>query len=156
MSKSFAFQTQTVSLPVMISRETENFTEKKTVEDLHTKRNSSCGTPRMQKLRSPLRGAQGYQRFPISKLGVGQKIAFHATLVDRTSSDLPSSAFPVHSTSFFPKTSPVINSAICHKQWIINWLLIAIFIYVFNFYGKNGSPYTAAARAALPSLTSAC
>ena len=35
--------------------------------------NSCGGVPRMQKLRSLLVGDQGYQRFLLSKPGVGQK-----------------------------------------------------------------------------------
>ena len=37
-----------------------------------------CGVPRMQKLSDPPVGAQGYQRFPLSKHVVDWNIALHA------------------------------------------------------------------------------
>ena len=40
--------------------------------------------PRTQKLRSPLVGAQGCQKFPVYKPGVDQNIASHAALADST------------------------------------------------------------------------
>ena len=58
--------------------------------------------PRMQKLRIPLMGPHGYQRFPLSKPVVGQNIALHAEPAGRTCTYLVS-AFRIHSTSFFPK-----------------------------------------------------
>ena len=54
------------------------------------------------KLRTLLFGAQGYQRFLLSKCVVDQKIAYHAAPADRASIYLVS-AFPTHSTSVFPK-----------------------------------------------------
>ena len=43
------------------------------------------GVQWMQKLRTPLVGAQGYQRFLLSKPVVGQNIALHAAPADRAS-----------------------------------------------------------------------
>ena len=47
-------------------------------------------------------GAQGYQRFPLSKPGVGQNIALHDAPADRTSTCFVS-AFQIHLTSFLAK-----------------------------------------------------
>ena len=49
------------------------------------------GVPRTHKLRSPLVGALGYQRFPLSKPGEHQNIALHAVPADRNSTYLISS-----------------------------------------------------------------
>ena len=54
------------------------------------------GVPRMQKLRGPLLGAQGYQRLPLSKSAVGPNIALHPVPAFTVS------AFSAHSTSFSP------------------------------------------------------
>ena len=70
------------------------------------------GEPRMQKLRPPppphpvthLVGAQGYQRFPLSKPVIGQTIALHAVCAYRASTYLVS-AFPAHSISCSPNFS---------------------------------------------------
>ena len=43
------------------------------------------GVPRMQKLRTPLVAAQGYQRFPLSRPVVGQNIALDAVPAYRAS-----------------------------------------------------------------------
>ena len=60
----------------------------------------------MLKLRAPLVGAQGYQRFPISKPTCTSRseyyIALHAVPAYRASTYL-ASAFAAHSTSFPPK-----------------------------------------------------
>ena len=58
--------------------------------DLH--HHSRGGVPWMQKLRTPLVGALGYQSFSLCKPVVRQNIALHASF-----------AFPFHRTSFFPK-----------------------------------------------------
>ena len=57
------------------------------------------GVPRMQILSAPppLVGAQGYQRFPLSKPAVGWNVGLHAVPVYRASTYLVS-AFPAHST----------------------------------------------------------
>ena len=60
---------------------------------------STAGVPRMQKFGAHLVGAQGYQRFPLSKSMVGQNIAVHAVPAYMASTYLVS-AFPAHSTSF--------------------------------------------------------
>ena len=44
-----------------------------------------CGVPQMHKLRIPLVGAQGYQRFPLSKPVVGQNIAVEVVPAFRAS-----------------------------------------------------------------------
>ena len=46
---------------------------------------SRGGVPRMQKLKVPLVGAQGYQRFPLSKPVVCQNIALDALPAYRAS-----------------------------------------------------------------------
>ena len=56
----------------------------------------------MRKLRASLVGAQDYERFPFSKLAVGQSIALYAVPAYRASTYLVSAAFPAHSTSFSP------------------------------------------------------
>ena len=79
-------------------------------------------------LRTPLvGGAQGYQRFLLSKPGVGQNIALHALPVDRTFTYLVS-AFLFHRIYFiFPQTSPILNSGMClHKQWIRILLVVPV------------------------------
>ena len=67
-------------------------------------------------LRSSLVGAQGYQKFPLSKPGAGQSIALHAVPADMmgTFADLVS-AFPMHSSLFFPKLLQSIQ-----KQWNVS------------------------------------
>ena len=72
------------------------------------------GLPQMQKLRAPLVGAQGYQKFPLSKPVVGQNIALHVVPAYWVSTYLVS-AFPAHSTS-----SPNFSNA---QQWNQNFLL---------------------------------
>ena len=60
---------------------------------------SNC-THWMQKLKAALVGAQGYQRFPLSKAVVGKNIALEAVPAYRAST------YPVsHPTSFSPKFS---------------------------------------------------
>ena len=48
----------------------------------------------------PLIGAQGCERFPLSKPGVHQNIALHAAPANLTSTYILS-VFPIHSTDFF-------------------------------------------------------
>ena len=48
-------------------------------------------------IKGPLVGAQGYQRFPLSKPAVGWNVGLHAVPVYRASTYLVS-AFPAHST----------------------------------------------------------
>ena len=53
------------------------------------------------------RGAHDYQRFLLSKSGVGQNIALHAAPAPGTSTDpVSNSAFPIHSTVCSPKLLP--------------------------------------------------
>ena len=59
--------------------------------------------PPPQKVRSSLVGAQGYQRLPFSKHGVGQSIALYAAPDDRASTYLVS-AFLIRSSSFSPSS----------------------------------------------------
>ena len=74
------------------------------------------GVPRMHKLRE-LVGAQGYQRFPLSKHAVGQNIAVHAVPAYRASTYLVS-AFLAHSTLFYPLMSrPDMTFAV---DWALN------------------------------------
>ena len=68
------------------------------------------GVPRMQKLKVPLVGVHGYQRFPLSKPVVGQNIALGAVHAYRASIYIYTYmvyAFPAHSSSFFSKSSKV-------------------------------------------------
>ena len=53
----------------------------------------------MQKFKTPLVGAQVYQRFPLSKPVVGQNVALRAVLACRAATYLVY-AFLAHSTSF--------------------------------------------------------
>ena len=53
---------------------------------------------------TPLVGAQGYQRFHLSKPVVGQNTALHAVPAYRASTYLVS-AYPAHSTLFSPNFS---------------------------------------------------
>ena len=55
---------------------------------------------------SPLVGARGYQRFPLSKSVVAPNLALHAVPAYRASTYLVS-AFPAHSTSFPPDFSGI-------------------------------------------------
>ena len=59
------------------------------------------GVPRMQKLSAPLMGAQGYQRFPLSKPVVRRNIAVYAAPVYRASTYLVY-VFPAHSPPRWP------------------------------------------------------
>ena len=61
----------------------------------------------MQKLRAPLVGSEGCQRFPFSKPVVGQSIALHAVPAYRASTYVLS-AFPARST-YFLKISSIRN-----------------------------------------------
>ena len=55
---------------------------------------SISGVPRMQKLRAPLVGTQGYQRFPLSKPVEGLNIALHSVSAYRASIYLVSAFLP--------------------------------------------------------------
>ena len=63
------------------------------------------GVPRTQKLRSPWWEPKCCQRIPLSETRVGQSIALHAALADRTSTCLVS-AFPIHSNFIWPEGRP--------------------------------------------------
>ena len=68
----------------------------------------------MQKSRTPLVGALGYQRFLLSKPVVSRKIALHVVPADRASDHLVC-AFPIYSHfnfifGNFSRSSTVLNS----------------------------------------------
>ena len=69
----------------------------------------------MQKLKVHLVGAQGYQKFPLSKPVVGQSIALDAVPARRASIHALVSAFPAHSTSFSQKCLQILNGGTCFK-----------------------------------------
>ena len=63
-------------------------------------------------------GAQGYQRFPLSKAVVGQNIAVHAVPAYRASTYLVS-AFPVHSASFSTNFSNPQRVLSCKSEFLL-------------------------------------
>ena len=75
----------------------------------------------MQKLKASVVGAQGYQRFPLSKPVAGQNMAVGAVPAYRASIiTYLVSTFPSHSTSFSPnfsKLSLVDGTGRCFKYW---------------------------------------
>ena len=80
-------------------------------------------------------GAQGYQRFLLSKPVVGQKIALHAAPADRASIYLVP-AFLIHSSSFSLNFSdPQQRNVSCHEECIrIDcWLGIKHPVYIYIY-----------------------
>ena len=82
--------------------------------------------PWTQKLPPPLRtrmGAQGYQRFPLSKPVAGQNIALHATPADRAS--VPSFCLPGCFAFIFPKLlRPSTVECVIKKYYLFNILFV--------------------------------
>ena len=72
------------------------------------------GVPQMQKLRAPLVGAQGYQRFPLSRPVVGLDIALDAVTAYRASTYLVV-CLPGSFNFISRHISPILNSGMCFK-----------------------------------------
>ena len=60
---------------------------------------------------------QGYQKFPLSKSGVGQNIALHAASAGRTSTGLLSLCLPDDSFNFVFTYTNLSD----HKQWKVSY-----------------------------------
>ena len=70
------------------------------------------GVPRMQKFKAFLIGAQGYQRFPLL-YACRSEYSFGCCACLQGFDTYLVSAFPAHSTSFFPKFLQIFNGWMC-------------------------------------------